>query len=83
MMNTENENIFCIECKCSIESCFCSCPYCGEQKDNCCCNITETKEDSKLLPDRYYSKRSLKISSTRDDGWWRLEKWQVGRRNFP
>ncbi len=84
-MMTENENIFCIECKTSIEQCFCFCPYCGEQKNSCFCNV-DTKDDAGIFSTKRYSKPSTSKSSfqsTKDDDWWRLEKWQIGRRNFP
>jgi hypothetical protein len=80
-MITESEAVFCIECKTPIEQCFCFCPYCGEQKNNCFCNI-----DTEVLSTKNYSKPDLpkpSFHNTRDDFWWRLEKWQVGRRNFP
>lgn len=82
----ENENIFCIECKTSLEQCFCICPYCGEQKNNCFCSIIDARDDVEILSTKHHSKlRESKSSfkSTRDDDWWRLEKWQIGRRNFP
>ena len=87
---TENETIFCIKCRGSIECCFCSCPYCGEINDDCCCKLEKSKNSNKILPTKYNSKHGLlKQSKTfsfvnrNDDDWWRLEKWHIGRRNFP
>ena len=82
---TENETIFCIECKTSVEQCSCVCPYCGEQKNNCFCNIIDTKDNLKILSTKHNSKPSLSkpsFQNIRDDDWWRLEKWQFGRRKF-
>ncbi len=80
----------CIECKGSIEYCFCSCPYCGETIENCCCNQESSRDSDKILPTKHYSKRSLLKQSkkpnfvnTKNDDWWRLEKWQIGRSRFP
>ena len=79
------EAVFCIECKTILDQCLCICPYCGEHKSNCLCNadviddvrIPSTKHASKLKMSNTY------LDSARHDDWWRLEKWQVGRRNFP
>ena len=90
MSITENEIPLCLECKESIEYCLCSCPYCGEITENCHCNVESSKDNSKILFTKNYSKlgllkRSKKQSfvSTKDDDWWRLEKWQIGRSKFP
>ena len=85
MMMPEKDTIFCIECKCSIEYCLCSCPYCGEQKNTCYCCIDDSKDDVKVLSTKYYSKLNSKKSpfNTIHDDWWRLEKWQIGRKHFP
>ena len=80
----------CIECKGSIEYCFCSCPYCGNIMENCCCNLNSKRDNDKSLPIKLYSKHGLSkqpktsiLMSTKDDDWWRLEKWQIGRSKFP
>ena len=81
----ENNTVFCIECKTSIEQCFCICPYCGEQKNNCFCYV-DVQDNVGVLSTKHHSKLASSKSSfkrTRDDDWWRLEKWQIGRRNFP
>ena len=88
MMITENATFFCNECKRSMKCCFCSCPYCGEITKSCLCDlegstkntILQTKQKSKLTLLKHTTKSSL--SNTEDDDWWRLEKWQIGRRNF-
>jgi len=90
MMITENEIIICIECKDSIEYCFCSCPYCGEITKNCHCNLDGSKDIDKNLSPKNYSKLGLlnqskksSFMNTKDDDWWRLKKWQIGRSKFP
>ena len=89
MMITENPIVCCIECKGSIGYCFCSCPYCGEITENCHCNLESSRGSDKVLPPTNYSKLGfLKQSKkpfvvcTKDDDWWRLEKWQIGRSKF-
>jgi len=88
-MITKNGTVFSIECKRSTEYCFCCCPYCGKTIENCFCNLEDSSKKDEVLPTKQKSKlRSLKQSmksslvNTKDDGWWRLEKWQVGRKNF-
>ena len=91
MLMIENETIFCIECKSSIECCFCSCSYCGEIIENCHCNLEDSRENDKTLSIKHYPKlgllkqsKKLSFVNTKDDvDWRRLEKWQIGRRNFP
>lgn len=80
---TDNETIFCIECRTSVEQCFCVCPYCGEKEDNCLCNIVTTKDDVKDSFKYHSTINSSTSMQNKDDDWWRLEKWQFGRRNFP
>ncbi len=89
-MVIKNDDCICKECKCRIECCFCSCPYCGENTEDCCCNIDNPREATKVLPAKYYSKQTLSNQSkkpnfmdTKNDDWWRLEKWQIGRSRFP
>jgi len=90
MMIAENESILCRECKGSVEYCFCSCPYCGNIMEHCSCNLENSKGTDRILPPLHYSKlvpwnKSKKPSplNLKDDDWWRLEKWQIGRRKFP
>jgi len=90
MITAEKESILCRVCKGSVEYCFCYCPYCGDMTENCRCNPENLKSIDKTLPTSHRYKRSLwnkskKISivNTKDDGWWRLEKWQIGRMKFP
>lgn len=90
MMIAKNKNILCLECKGSIEYCFCYCPYCGSITENCRCKIEDLKCSDKILSTTHDSKfgilNKLKKSSAmnnKDDDWWRLEKWQIGRRKFP
>ena len=90
MMNAENEVIFCIECKDSIECCFCSCPFCGEITKNCHCNLEKSRSINKILSASQYSKlrilrqsKKASVVNTKEDDWWRLEKWQIGRSKFP
>ena len=80
----------CIECKNSIEYCFCSCAYCGKMKENCCCNLVNTRNSDKTVPIKHHSKYNLlkqsktfNLTNSKDDEWWRLEKWQIGRCKFP
>lgn len=86
MMNT----LKCIECKYSIESCFCSCPYCGEIPENCSCKLESSRENGKKIVIKHHSKQNLSKQSKKldfvnpkDEDWWRLEKWQIGRCKFP
>ena len=90
MNNIEKQiPLFCVKCRDSIECCFCSCPYCGENIENCNCNLESSNKSKKFSPVKNHSKLGLlKQSETfsfmnRDDDWWRLEKWHIGRSNFP
>ena len=90
MMILENPIVCCIECKGSTEYCFCSCPYCGRTTENCHCNLESSRDGGKVLPTTNCSKlgflRQSKKPSVviiKDDDWWRLEKWQIGRSRFP
>ena len=76
MMIAENENILCLECKGSIEYCFCSCPYCGDITENCRCNLENSKGIDKILPSPHYSKLGLlnkskksPVVNTKDGDW--------------
>ena len=88
-MITKSEIVFSVECKRSIEYCFCCCSYCGKTIKNCFCNLEDSSKKDEVLPTKQKSKlRLLKqpmessLINAKDDEWWRLEKWQVGRRNF-
>ena len=90
MIFTENESIFCFICRSSIECCFCSCPYCGEiNNDDCNCKLQKSKNNNKRSHTKNNSKYDLSQQSktfsfmNRNDDWWRLEKWHIGRKNFP
>ena len=80
----------CIECKSSIEYCFCSCPYCGNTVEQCLCNFKYSNKRKKLSSNTQYSKlRLLKqsnkttfVNTTDDDNERCLEKWQIGRSKF-
>ena len=89
-MVSENSIVCCIECKGSVEYCFCSCPYCGKTTEKCHCNLKSSRDGNKVLSTTNYSKHGfLKQSkkpsgvNIKEDDWWRLEKWQVGRSRFP
>ena len=86
----KNETLLCPECKDSVKCCFCSCPYCGEITEKCYCDANNSKDHNRILPTKNYSKVGLLKQSekpsfvnTKDDDWWRLEKWQIGRSRFP
>ena len=84
----EKDIEFNIECKRAIEYCFCCCPYCGNTITSCSCESDRLTKDMDLTTNRYHnhiSNQSKHMHSYRSDeqDWWRLEKWQVGRRNFP
>ena len=89
MKVTEKNIILCLECESSFENCFCSCPYCGKETEDCCCALKKSKGTDRILSKSHDPKHGLMRSSksvtvnTKDDDWWRLEKWQVGRRKFP
>jgi hypothetical protein len=89
-MISKNLIVCCIKCKGSAEYCFCSCPYCGKTTENCHCNLESSRDGDKVLSTTNYSKHSFlkqskksSIVYTKDDNWWRLEKWQIGRSRFP
>lgn len=81
---TKNETIFCIDCRTSVEQCFCVCPYCGEQKNDCFCYAVDTKDDLKNSIKHNPKSDSSKstFQNTQEDDWWRLEKSQFERRRF-
>jgi len=90
MTVTKNKIILCLECKGSIEYCFCSCPYCGKITKNCHCELESSKGIDKISQITHHSKsnllkqsKKLSIMNTKEDSWWRLEKWQIGRSKFP
>ena len=90
MMVMKEDTVFSIKCKRSIEYCFCCCPYCGDLMENCHCNLNDSSKNDKFLPTKQEFKphrvkqsTELPLDNTKDDDWWRLEKWQIGRRNFP
>ena len=67
-----------------------TCPYCGNITEHCRCNLENSKGSDKILSTLHYSKldpwnksKEPSLVNTHDDDWWRLEKWQIGRRNFP
>jgi len=80
----------CIDCECSIESCFCSCPYCGNIMERCLCNQEYSNDREREISNTHYSKLRLSKQSkkatfvkTKDqDNEWCLEKWQIGRSKF-
>ena len=89
MMTVKNQIECCIECEGSVGYCFCSCPYCGMMTKNCHCNLENPRDDDKVLSTVNYSKliflkqsKKSSVVSTKDDDWWRLEKWQIGRSKF-
>ena len=89
MMIAENDIIMCLECKNSIEHCFYSCPYCGDVIENCHCNH-KNPSDQKKIRNKHHSKLDLleqtnepPVVNAKEDDWWRLEKWQIGRSKFP
>jgi hypothetical protein len=89
MMVVENKIMMCLECKESIEHCFCSCPYCGDVMENCHCNHKNLKDPEKFSSRKHHSKldvfeqvNELSVVNVKDDDWWRLEKWQIGRSRF-
>ena len=82
----------CIECRNMIEICYCFCPYCGEVDDDCKCFDKELMfEETKIsLNSSNQILVSLKspiekhnfVNDSVDD-FTRLEKWRIGRANFP
>lgn len=76
------------ECKNPMTYCLCLCPYCGKSDRNCRCN-QNLMSSRKNLPQKFSNRTSLMqfkdslIENHIDKGWWRLEKWQVGRSKFP
>lgn len=92
-MNLSSENLInCSKCSNFTFSCQCICPYCGDTIDSDCNCLKKTLEikntEIKLRLDFQYDsiKEPTEIQDLikeYDDEWRRLEKWQVGRRNFP
>ena len=90
----KSENlVICSDCSNFIFSCQCICPYCGDIADgvrNCSCskktlggkntetNITNLEFDSMKKLNKIQD-----LIKEYDDDWKRLEKWKVGRSNFP
>ena len=79
----------CVVCENPSLCCFCFCPYCGDTEKNCMCKNNDSANcknnfRSKNKPKRIYSKQfqSASFMVSKDDDWWRLEKWQIGRKKF-
>ena len=91
MKIAKNNDAYCSRCGISLDSCFCFCPFCGDTTEDCSCNAKSSKNiDDTILSVKSNAKlhlfKRLKTSyllKTKDDDWWRLEKWQFGRRRFP
>ncbi len=85
-MNVEQKMKICGKCKNYVTYCFCYCPYCGEIKlKNCNCNLKISKDYKQILSNNQECvDKSFKDELFRDyhKDWWRLEKWQIGRKNF-
>ncbi len=84
-MNIEQETRICGKCKNFATYCFCYCPYCGENKlKNCNCNLKISEDYKQILSNNQDLEKSFKDKLFREDykDWWRLEKWQIGRKNF-
>ena len=87
-----NKITTCIECGNLRDICYCFCPYCGESYNDCKCIDKElTFEETKIsLNSSNQILVSLKspidkqnfVNNSRDD-FTRLEKWRIGRANFP
>ena len=88
----ENKVKTCIDCGNFIEICYCFCPYCGVIYDDCNCADKETVLEEENISRNYGNQIlvSLKspieqkkfVNDSRDD-FTRLEKWHIGRANFP
>jgi len=84
--------VVCSQCSDFTFSCQCICPYCGDAVDsdcNCSKKNLERKNIERGLRTDFQQESMKKITETQnlikehDENWKRLEKWQVGRRNFP
>ena len=78
----------CVVCENPSLCCFCFCPYCGDT-ENCSCEIndsTNCKSSFRSNKTKHsLSKQMMNSSSflvSKDEDWWRLEKWQIGRKKF-
>jgi len=86
-----NKITTCIECGNLREICYCFCPYCGEEGD-CNCNHKRLvfDEEKITINSGNHIMVSLKspiekqdfVNDSKDD-FYRLEKWHIGRANFP
>ena len=76
------------ECNSPEMYCLCLCPYCGKKNKNCRCNQNFKAKRKNFFQAKIRNDGSMnKInnSSAKNhiiEGWWRLEKWQVGRSKF-
>ena len=87
-----NKITTCIECGNIIEICYCFCPYCGASYDDCKCIDKElTFEETKislnssnqiLVSLKFPIEKQNFVNDSKDD-FYRLEKWHIGRANFP
>ena len=89
---SENNIITCIECGNLKEFCYCFCPYCGETNDDCNCShkrlgfdeekITITSDNQILVSLNFPIEKHNFVNDSESD-FTRLEKWRIGRANFP
>lgn len=84
--------ITCDECGNMVEICYCLCPFCGDTAGNCNC----TEEELILGKNEIYDfsgnqtlialkqcNQGNDFTNDSDLEFQRLEKWRIGRANFP
>lgn len=85
-MNVEQKMSICNDCENFETYCFCYCPYCGEDKyKDCNCSLKISEDYDQILSNnKEHVEKLFKDELFRDyyKDWWRLEKWQFGRKNF-
>jgi hypothetical protein len=88
----ENKIITCIECCNLKEFCFCFCPYCGETYGGCKCNYNKSSFNEKKITINSDNQILISLNSSfekqdfvndSESDYARLEKWHIGRANFP
>ena len=79
---------FGLDCNNPAAYCLCLCPYCGKNNKKCRCNQNFTSKPKPQLPKKISKHNSIirvkdsLIENHIGIGWWRLEKWQIGKSKF-
>lgn len=88
----ESKIITCKECGNMVDMCYCLCPYCGEITDDCNCTEEELILEKNEIYEFSGNQALISIPEINCDDnltkysdfeFQRLEKWRIGRANFP